>query len=103
LAMATRYGVPRVLQARMAANIAADWLMGSIPILGDVLDVAWKANQMNVALLKRHLMATPEEQRRHRARHWVFLGLLIAGLMCVLAVAITIAYFLVLIIWRSWG
>ena len=74
--------------------------MGSIPILGDLFDVAWKANQMNVTLLRRHLMATTEEQRKHRTRNWAFLMLLIAGLLCVLAAAITIAYFLVLAIWR---
>jgi hypothetical protein len=101
LAIATRNGVPRVTQARMAANIAADWLVGSIPVLGDLLDVAWKANQMNVALLRRHLLATTEEQRRHQRRDWLFLGLLMAGLMCVLAVAVTIAYFLVTAIWRA--
>ena len=99
--MATRHNVPRVTQARMAANIAVDWLVGSIPLLGDLFDVAWKANKMNVALLKRHLTATSEEQRRHRRHDWSFLVLLVFGLLMVLALSIGIAYFLIVGIWHS--
>lgn len=101
LAMATRHNVPRVTQARMAANIAVDWLVGSIPLLGDLFDVAWKSNKMNVALLKRHLTATSEEQRRSRRHDWAFLVLLVFGLMMVLGLSIGIAYFLIVGIWHS--
>ncbi len=59
-----RYGVPRVTMLRMAANIAVDYLVGMIPLAGDAFDVVWKANQKNVALLRRHVLATPAEERR---------------------------------------
>jgi Domain of unknown function (DUF4112) len=52
---ARRIGAPRFLIARMAGNVAVDTLVGSIPVLGDVFDVAFKANRKNVALLKRHV------------------------------------------------
>ena len=52
---AKKLGAPRLLVARMAGNAAIDTLVGSIPILGDVFDVAFKANRKNVALLKRHI------------------------------------------------
>ncbi len=93
LGAANRHGVPRITQARMAANIAVDWLAGSVPLAGDAFDVFWKANRMNVALLQRHLASAPHERRRHAARDWFFLALLVTMLLGVLAVAVSIAYF----------
>ena len=102
LTMATRHNVRRVTQARMAANIAIDWLVGSIPLLGDLFDVAWKANKMNVAAtLKRHLTATSREQRRSRRHDWSFLVMLVFGLAMILGLSISIAYFLIVGIWHS--
>jgi hypothetical protein len=51
---ARRLGAPRWLIARMAVNTTLDTLVGSIPVVGDVFDVAYKSNLKNVALLKRH-------------------------------------------------
>jgi hypothetical protein len=51
---ARRLGAPRWLIARMAANTAFDTVLGSIPIVGDLFDIAYKSNLKNVALLKRH-------------------------------------------------
>ena len=51
---ARRLGAPRWLIARMAMNTALDTAVGSIPIFGDMFDVAYKSNLKNVALLKRH-------------------------------------------------
>ena len=50
-----RLGVPNSLIARMAANIGLDWLVGSVPVAGDLFDFAFKANRRNVDLLIRHL------------------------------------------------
>lgn len=52
---AWQLGAPVRLVVRMTGNVAFDWLAGSIPVLGDCFDVAWKANLRNVALLHRHL------------------------------------------------
>lgn len=43
---------------RMFMNIFIDLLIGTIPILGDLFDVAWKANIRNVRLLEK-LEAAP--------------------------------------------
>jgi len=51
---ASRLGVPRVVLARMALNTLVDLAAGLIPFAGDVADVAWKSNRMNLALLERH-------------------------------------------------
>ena len=39
----------------MIANVAIDTIVGWIPILGDLFDVAWKSNVRNMALLEEHL------------------------------------------------
>jgi hypothetical protein len=48
-------GVPYVTLARMAANLGIGVLVGSIPLFGDIFDIAWKANRRNYRLLCRHL------------------------------------------------
>ena len=48
-------GVPRLTLARMLANVAIEVIIGSVPVLGDAFDVAWKANRRNFALLQRSL------------------------------------------------
>lgn len=55
VAEAARMGVPSPVLGRMLANIVVDMLVGSIPILGDVLDVRLRANRRNVDLLREHL------------------------------------------------
>ena len=52
---AREHGVTKGLIARMVGNIALDTVVGSIPILGSIFDVYFKANKRNIRLLKRHL------------------------------------------------
>jgi hypothetical protein len=47
-----RYGVPKITLLRMAFNIAVDYLVGSIPFIGDAFDFVWKANQQNMNLIR---------------------------------------------------
>jgi hypothetical protein len=49
-----RLRLPAVVQFRMVANAAIDMLLGLVPFAGDLVDVAWKANLRNLALLERH-------------------------------------------------
>ena len=51
---AHRMGAPTALKAKMMANSGIDWVVGSIPLIGDILDVGLKANRRNVALLRDH-------------------------------------------------
>lgn len=52
---ASRLGAPRSVVSRMIANVALDTLVGWVPVLGDLFDVAWKSNVRNMALLEQHL------------------------------------------------
>ena len=50
-----RLGVPKSVQNKMWANIAIDAVAGFVPVIGDVIDVGWKANRKNAQLLEDHL------------------------------------------------
>lgn len=52
---AQRLGAPGLLLARMFGNVVLDTVFGSVPILGTIFDVVYKANNRNVSLLRRHL------------------------------------------------
>lgn len=47
-----RYGVPKITLLRMAFNIGLDYLVGSIPFIGDAFDFVWKANRQNMNLIR---------------------------------------------------
>ena len=51
---ASRLGVPRLLMARMAANVVLEGAVGAVPFAGDAFDIFFRANRRNVALLRRH-------------------------------------------------
>ncbi|MBX3521225.1 MAG: DUF4112 domain-containing protein [Xanthobacteraceae bacterium] len=55
---ARRMGAPGHVIAKMLGNIAIDGLVGAIPVLGDIFDVAFRANIRNTHLLRRHLERT---------------------------------------------
>lgn len=55
---AHRMGTPGSVKARMIGNIGIDALIGSIPLVGDLFDIGWKANTRNVALLRSHFEQT---------------------------------------------
>ncbi len=50
-------GVGRLTLVRMLLNIAVDLVVGSIPLVGDAFDVAFRANERNVALFEDHVDA----------------------------------------------
>ena len=52
--------VPASGLARMAGNVAVDVVVGSIPVIGDLFDLGFKANRSNVALLHRYVGAPPD-------------------------------------------
>ena len=45
-----RLGVSYLTLLRMLANVGVDFAVGSVPVVGDIFDVAWKANVRNLQL-----------------------------------------------------
>lgn len=52
---ARNLGLPRWKLARMAGNIAFDTALGTVPLAGDIFDLAFRSNSRNLRLIKRHL------------------------------------------------
>ena len=52
-----RAGVPKPAVVRMLFVVAVDAVAGSVPLVGDLFDIAWKSNRRNVARIEHHLDA----------------------------------------------
>lgn len=72
-------GVPRETLVQMATNIVFDTVAGTVPVAGDLFDVAWKANIKNIELLDAHL-GSPEQGKK---ADWLFVAVLLLGLMLI--------------------
>jgi hypothetical protein len=70
ITQAGRMGVSRTVMSRMLANVVLDVAAGSVPVAGDVFDVAWRANTRNVALLRQHLHDPAGARRESRLVVW---------------------------------
>ncbi|HEV8168918.1 MAG TPA: DUF4112 domain-containing protein [Pyrinomonadaceae bacterium] len=81
LAAAVRYRVPKVTLLRMGLNIAFDYVIGSLPLVGDVADAWWKSNRMNLELLRKRATVSADEARSGRASDWLFVGGIIVVLI----------------------
>ncbi|MGH7501394.1 MAG: DUF4112 domain-containing protein [Longimicrobiales bacterium] len=84
---ATRAGAPPSVIARMAGNIVLDLVVGTVPLLGDLFDIGWKANVRNVALLEQ-FAANPA---RVRAGSRVLLALALFAIAALLLAAAWLA------------
>jgi hypothetical protein len=51
---ASRLGVPKLLLARMAANVILEGAVGVVPVAGDAFDIYFRANRRNIALLRQY-------------------------------------------------
>ncbi len=98
---AFRSGVPKIIKARMLLNLIIDTLVGTIPVLGDLFDVAWKANMRNLALLEKHTAVNA----RVGAGDWLFVvggvAVLLAGIALPIVAVWAIAHFLPAPNWKN--
>ncbi|MDJ0692853.1 MAG: DUF4112 domain-containing protein [Mastigocoleus sp. MO_167.B18] len=92
---AARLGAPAGMLAKMVLNIILDALIGAVPVLGDLFDFTWRANDYNLKLVEEHLQF-PGHKRSHNV--W-FIVILIAGLLLLaiglVSLAVMITSFLV--------
>ena len=87
VSIAARRGVPPIVIARMLLNLGVDAAVGIVPVVGDVADVAVRANVKNLALLEARTV-----DRRSTWRDWLAVGgaaLLVLGLF---ALALYVLY-----------
>ena len=94
LVAGVRYRVPKVTLLRMGLNIAIDYALGSVPLVGDVFDMFWKSNQMNVELLRKRATVSAEDAREGRVSDWLFVGIIIFVLIALLLGSIALSLYL---------
>jgi hypothetical protein len=81
LATGVRMRVPLVVLVRMVFNAGVDAAIGLFPVIGDLADIGWKANQRNLDLLERHIVPGTPAARGDKV--FVAVG---AGLIALVAV-----------------
>jgi hypothetical protein len=74
----------------MLMNVGIDAALGSVPLVGDLFDFAWKANARNYALVEQH--AT--EVRQPSASDWLFVTALIVGMLVLAALPVLVIVWL---------
>ena len=84
-------GAPRSVVTRMIANVALDTVVGWIPVLGDLFDVAWKSNLKNMALLEGHLQQPAAARAGSRKALLLLSGVLFLSLVGAIAVGLVVA------------
>jgi len=87
--VSVRYGLPKIVIARMVFNIAADFVIGSIPFLGDAVDFVWKVNTRNLRLLNKYAYG-------HRGSFWsdwAWVFFLLGGLFLLLFGGLFLIYY----------
>ena len=70
------YGLPKVIIGRMIFNIGLDYVIGSVPLIGDLIDFGFKANQKNMDLLNRFALG----ERKANWSDWLWV-LILLGLL----------------------
>ncbi|HEX5964605.1 MAG TPA: DUF4112 domain-containing protein, partial [Pyrinomonadaceae bacterium] len=71
---------------RMGLNLGIDYVVGSLPLVGDFFDAWWKSNQRNLDLLKQRATVSADEAQAASTSDWLFVGGIIL-LLIALAVA----------------
>lgn len=101
LAAAVRYRVPKVTLLRMGLNIAFDYVIGSLPLVGDVADAWWKSNRMNLDLLRKRATVSAEEARSGRASDWLFVGGIIVVLILLAVGSFAVSVYVLAKLWSG--
>lgn len=94
LASAVRYRVPKITLLRMGLNIGIDYVVGSLPVIGDFADAWWKSNRMNLELLQKRATVSAEEARSGKASDWLFVGGIIVGLAALAIASAALSFYL---------
>ena len=83
VATMARHGASPRLVARMLVNVVLDALVGSIPLLGNVFDLFYKANYRNAELMREYY-----EEGKHRGSVWPVVLAVIASILVVMVILV---------------
>ncbi|MTI64497.1 DUF4112 domain-containing protein [Methylophaga sp.] len=92
---ANQLGVPRMVLFRMVINVLIDTGVGSLPVVGDLFDFIWKANQKNSELLTHYEQAPEQTVRRSMLENLAF----ILAIVFILALSVILIGWLLGLVW----
>ena len=55
--IANEHNLPFTAKVAMIWNVLIDWVVGSIPLVGDLFDFAFHAHRKNYRILKKHILS----------------------------------------------
>ncbi len=95
LVEAVRRRVPRIVMVRMVLNALIDAAIGVIPVAGNIGDIFWRANLMNLALLERHASTG-----RPTWGDYAFVWMVVIVVLLVALVPVVVAWFIARALWH---
>ena len=91
LVSAVRYRIPKITLLRMALNIGIYFIVGLVPLIGDVFAIWWKPNIRNMNLLRARATVSADQARSGKTSDWVFVAIIIGVLLTLLLGSIVLA------------
>lgn len=82
-----RKGASGMVLVKMIGNIWLDGMVGTIPILGDIFDLSFRANRRNLNLLREHY-----QEGAHRGSAWWLLFLVLGVLFLMVFLSIWVIW-----------
>ena len=86
---AAQTGIARSAVIRMVINVAADSLLGSVPVFGDIFDFAYKSNTRNIQIYREALRG-----ERRAVKDWAFIGLVALVLFLIFLIPLIALFYL---------
>jgi hypothetical protein len=80
LVIAVQLNVPKIVLIRMGLNLAANALIGAIPVFGDIFSIWFRSNAKNADLLERY---AGSETRRAGLEDWFFVAGIISAVVLI--------------------
>ena len=75
----SKMGLSSNIVAKMGLNVLLDFAIGSIPIIGDLFDIGWKANKKNIELIEINI---------NKSNDYLFTNNLITATLIIVILAI---------------
>ena len=80
LVIAVQLNVPKIVLIRMGLNLAANALIGAIPVFGDIFSIWFRSNAKNADLVERY---AGSETRRAGLEDWLFVAGIISAVVLI--------------------
>ena len=80
LIIAVQLNIPKIVLTRMGLNIAANALIGAIPVFGAIFSIWFRSNAKNADLLERY---AGSEKRRAGLDDWLFVAGIISAVVLI--------------------